>query len=148
MKHLIVAAMLACSCVQNVQPPTEPSPEVQYAKTSVTWETDVNLAAELAVRSHKLMLVVFVKTDCAPCEMTLASINSPIVRDLVNNELVALQVDSESELASNAGVDQFPTLVVVQATLTGGEPVKVHVGPLNEAQVFSFIQDAKRKLVK
>lgn len=76
------------------------------------WFTDIDLAAQAAKKSHKLMLVSFEAKWCGPCQMYKTQVfGSPNFQmDAQRFVLVAVDVDEHPAVARSYRVNEIPDI--------------------------------------
>ena len=100
--------------------------------TTETFERDV------IERSRELPVVVaFWAESCGPCGMLAPAIESEVAKREGKVELAKVDVDSESQLAAQYGVQSIPTVAV----FVDGEPVAGFVGAQPPAAIGRFMDD-------
>ncbi len=82
-------------------------------------------------------LIDFYADWCGPCKMV-----SPIVDELAESQseykICKVNVDDESDLASQFSVMSIPTLVVMK----NGEIADTHIGLASKAKILTMLQNA------
>lgn len=101
---------------------------------SVIKVTNQNFEEEV-MKSEKPVLLDFWASWCGPCRML-----SPIVEEFEKKnqevKVCKVNVDEESELASNFRVMSIPTLVVMKA----GKVINSSVGLVNKEKIMELVE--------
>jgi thioredoxin-related protein len=110
------------------------------AENSVFQNISFEAALKQAGEQHKIVLIDFFTIWCGPCKLMDATTwRDPAVISLLNDKVVALQVDAEKEtaLADKFSVNSYPTMVMVKPdgtvldTLSGYLDAKTFIKDFN-----------------
>ena len=90
---------------------------------------------EEVVKSEKVVLLDFWASWCGPCKMLSPTVDE-VAEEIGNAVKVGkINVDEESDLASNYQIMSIPTLVVIK----DGKEVKRSVGVISKEEVKKFV---------
>ncbi|MBX9622267.1 MAG: DUF255 domain-containing protein [Gemmataceae bacterium] len=103
-RAVAVAVVLACADAGAAQ--------------EVRWRHDYPAARKEATAANKPLLLDFGSEDCVWCrKLDATTFRNPAVVELLNDRFVPVKVDGEKDawLSRAAGVEAFPTLIVLSA---------------------------------
>jgi putative thioredoxin len=100
--------------------------------------TTENFERDVIERSSELPVVVdFWASWCAPCRALGPAIESEVAKRSDRLELVKVNVDSESAIAAQYGIQSIPTVAVFR----GGEPVNGFIGAYPAGTIGKFFDE-------
>jgi putative thioredoxin len=100
--------------------------------------TSENFERDVIERSNHIPVVVdFWAAWCAPCRALGPAIESEVAKRSDGLELVKVDVDSESAIAAQYGIQSIPTVAVFR----NGEPVNGFVGAYPAGTIGKFFDE-------
>ena len=100
--------------------------------------TTEDFERDVIERSHELPIVVdFWAAWCAPCRALGPAIESEVAKCSEKLELVKVDVDSESEIAAQYGIQSIPTVAVFR----NGEAVNGFIGAYPAGTIGKFFDE-------
>ena len=104
--------------------------------------TTENFEREVIERSHELPVVVdFWAAWCAPCRALGPAIESEVAKRSGRLKLVKVDVDGESAIAAQFGIQSIPTVAVFR----NGEPVNGFIGAYPAGTIGKFFDELLAK---
>ena len=100
---------------------------------AVIYITKENFAAEVK-NCEQTVLLDFFATWCGPCKM-LSPVLDEVAAEVTDAKICKIDIDQESDLASEFGVMSIPTLVVIK----DGKIVETTVGSKSKEEILALI---------
>ena len=96
------------------------------------WADGMEAGQDMAQKADRPMIVLFTASWCGPCQLLKSDVlTQPAVKDMLQQDFVAVQVDFSDRSASNPnhaylqryGVSSFPTVI---AMTPDGQPIRYY----------------------
>ena len=129
MKIKLISLLLLAVLLVGCSAPSEPDDSTSTILhiTAQNFETEV-------MASEKTVLLDFYADWCGPCQR-MAPIVEEVAQERIDIKVGKVNVDEESALANQFGIESIPTLVVIQ----NGKVVQTAVGYRGKAAILSML---------
>lgn len=135
---LFIGTLIGISIITGKKTEKKAEETKVEAESSVLSVTSSNFEQEV-IKSDKRVLIDFYADWCGPCKILSPRV-AEIAKENKDIKVVKINVDENSELATQYNISAMPTLVVIEK----GEEINRAVGALSKEKILELAKSIKK----